>query len=581
MVIRRIAVAIVTLACMLFAVPARAQQADPAKVETAKRLFREGNALRNAGDCEGALALYLRSKAIVASVPNLTNAAVCAQRIGRWDEALTLYEELSVRFADELSEKDRLAIAPTMAELRKRVGLLDVTANVAGTVVVDGRPRGSLPLLAPVRVIAGKRRVQVMHEGWETFDTSIEVRAGETTSVDAKLRPLARQGRLSIEAGMAGLDVHVDGVMVGQTPWEGSLAPGEHVLWLEGPTHGTLPMRTRVIEGRTTRLRPTPTLLGKRLTLTVEPTSAVSSIDGVTIGSGRFSLRLTLGSHRIQAVDVGYVAQTRVVRGEDGGNVLLRLAVDETHPRWHAQRSGSMFAGVRLGGAFSAGFGSGAERSCDRYDCDSPPAFGYTAALRVGYRLPSRTSFHVGIGVLGLRQNLEREIDESYVPAPGSPAVATKYRLEDELSLSGPFLALGASQEFPIGSEWSFETGVDVGAVAFGARDSVSGTATGGGVTRDVRLAGSGETKRSLDVFVAPEIFFSRKLGPVHLSAGLGVAFFLLEGPALETGDLVVDAGACTPPSIDCAPGEAAASRERSYGRFVALLPQLGARYDF
>jgi hypothetical protein len=581
MVIRRIAFAIVALACMLFALPLPAQPADPDKVESAKRLFREGNALRNAGDCEGALALYLRSKAIVASVPNLTNAAVCAQRVGRWDEALTLYEELTVRFADELSEKDRLAIAPTMAELRKRVGLLDVTANVAGTVVVDGRPRGNLPLLAPVRVIAGKRRVQIMHEGWETFDTSLDVRAGETTSVDAKLRRLARQGRLSIDAGTPGLDVHVDGVMVGQTPWEGSLGPGEHVFWLEGPTHGTPPIRTRVIEGRTTRLRPTPVSLGKRLTLSVEPASAVASIDGVSIGSGRFSLRLPLGTHRISADEIGYLGRTQSVSGADGGKIVLRLAIDENHPRWRAKRSGSMFADARLGGAFSAGFGSGAERSCDRFDCDSSSAFGYTASLHVGYRLVSRTSFHVGIGMLAFRQNLERDIDESYVPAPGSPAVATSYRLKDELSLSGPFLALGATQDFPIGNAWRFETGIEVGAVAFGARDSVSGTATGGGVTRDVRLAGSGETKRSLDVFVAPEIFFSTKLGPVHLIAGLEVAFFLLEGPELETGDLVVNAGACTPPSIDCAPGEAAAARERSYGRFVALLPQLGARYDF
>ena len=63
--IRRIALALFALGWMLFALPARAQDSDPTKVETAKRLFREGNALRNAGDCEGALALYLRSKAIV------------------------------------------------------------------------------------------------------------------------------------------------------------------------------------------------------------------------------------------------------------------------------------------------------------------------------------------------------------------------------------------------------------------------------------------------------------------------------------------------------------------------------------
>jgi hypothetical protein len=580
-VTRSLVVAIAVAISLVFASLARAQTAEMDPVAEAKRLFREGNALRNAGDCEGALVLYLRSRAVVPSVPNLTNAAYCAQRVGRIDEALSLYEELTVRFAVELTPEDRAAIAPTMAELRKRVGLLDVTANVSGTVVVDGRPRGNLPLLAPIRVRAGSRRVQVLYEGWESFDTTVTVRPGETTNVDAKLKPLSRRGRLRVEASEPGVEVVLDGVNVGKTPWEGILAPGEHAVWLEGRDRGSAPISARVIEGRTSQLTLQTTEVGPRLTLVVQPRTAILSIDGVRIGSDRFSGRLPLGPHRIQADELGYRTITRTVRGEAGGSQVLALEVDEDHPRWRAAKRGLVFGTLRFGGAFALGTGSGAEASCETRDCKTQPAFGLVGAMHAGYELPSQLSFFVGVGVLAFSQNIERSIDDSYVPAAGAVPVATQYRLKDDLALTGPFLSLGLGQRFPLGGTWEIWTALQAGAVAFAARDAVSGTGAGGGVTREVSLAGSGDTKRSLDVFVQPEAFFSVEAGPARLFAGLSVAFFLLEGPALDTGDLTVKGGSCTSPTIDCAPGVDAAAGERSYGRFVALLPQLGARYDF
>jgi hypothetical protein len=98
----------------------------PAQLEEAKRLFREGNELRRTGDCERALELYLRSRAIVASVPNTINTAFCLNELKRYDEALELYEELMVRFSAELSEEDRLSLSPVMNTLRQQTASLDI-----------------------------------------------------------------------------------------------------------------------------------------------------------------------------------------------------------------------------------------------------------------------------------------------------------------------------------------------------------------------------------------------------------------------------------------------------------------------
>ena len=133
-----------------------------AQLEEAKRLFRDGNELRRTGDCQRALELYLRSRALVPSVPNTINAAFCLNELKRYDEALELYEELMVRFSAELSEEDRLSLAPVMGTLREQVASLDISSNTTGLVVIDGRPRGRLPLPTALRVLAGRRTLRVI-----------------------------------------------------------------------------------------------------------------------------------------------------------------------------------------------------------------------------------------------------------------------------------------------------------------------------------------------------------------------------------------------------------------------------------
>ncbi|MBI4700565.1 MAG: hypothetical protein HY744_05280, partial [Deltaproteobacteria bacterium] len=84
---------------------------DP-KLAEAKRLFFSGNELRLAGDYQRALDYYLESRALMPSVANTKNAAICLDELGRYDEALELYEDLITRFREEISEEDRAAVAP-------------------------------------------------------------------------------------------------------------------------------------------------------------------------------------------------------------------------------------------------------------------------------------------------------------------------------------------------------------------------------------------------------------------------------------------------------------------------------------
>src|SRR6185295_11202360 len=103
----------VTVLSVAFGGAARADEtSDPpaqdATLAKAKQLFDEADALRKAGDCERALPLFERSRALYPSVPNTMNAAPCLTQLGRIDEALDLEELLLARHRGEL-RPDELA----------------------------------------------------------------------------------------------------------------------------------------------------------------------------------------------------------------------------------------------------------------------------------------------------------------------------------------------------------------------------------------------------------------------------------------------------------------------------------------
>jgi len=79
--------------------------------ERARVLFGQGNALRKAGDYQGALDYYERSRSLVASASNMLNSAVCLDKLGRSAEAIDTYVALLNQFGDELDEHEREFVA--------------------------------------------------------------------------------------------------------------------------------------------------------------------------------------------------------------------------------------------------------------------------------------------------------------------------------------------------------------------------------------------------------------------------------------------------------------------------------------
>ena len=562
---------------------------DEAKLAEAKQLFLQGNELRKTGDFERALSYYLKSRALVRSVPNTLNAAICLDQIGRYDEALELYEELLTEMRAELTAEDTAAIGQSMTQLRGRVGSVDVQADAAGaSLVIDGRPRGTLPLLAPVRVLPGDHVVLVMKEGFRTFETSVTVAVGATARVEARLEALAVAGRMRVDdAALTGAEVFVDGARVGEVPWQGTLEPGEHYYFLRRGDEGSAPAPVVIVKGQTALASTALEPLGPELRVLLTPPTAELRLGDVTLGKGRWQGRLPIGKHELEAREEGYVdaRQTLEVAAGMAGQVDLALVVDADHPRWAAGDTGSGFVEAMGAFAFGPGFASGAEGSCgsDDITCSSDPfALGFLAGARGGYEFPFHLAIEIAAGYVRATKTVGRSHDTVF--PPGTPI---RYDLEDALRIHGPYALLGLGYRYPIDDIFELRAHALFGALFTFARDSISGEVTASGVTAPTKLDSAPANVNGVDLAILPELHVGARFGGLGVSVGVAAAIFVLKGPVNPDPGLRADgvvspaicSGSTQPPQ--CAAALARIDGERAYGPFVLVLPGVNVGYLF
>jgi hypothetical protein len=565
--------------------PAPSPGEDPRLLE-AKELFLRGNELRKIGDFQRALELYLRSRQLVASAPNTLNAAFCLEQLGRYDEALELYEALLTEHRAELTDEMRKNLAPTMASLRARIGSIQVSSSVDGVVLVDGRPRGKLPLLAPIRLLPGDHTLRVVKDGHAGFEKVVTVKVGETIAVDAHLEPLTRAGRLRVEdERLVGADLYIDGTVVGKLPWEGTLAPGPHFYWVRGDGFGSAPREANVVAGQTSIATVEAGPLGPEIRIVVQPLTADLNLNGVPVGKGQWRGALPLGRHTIEAHEPGYFPKTirPTIDKTSAGEIKLPLDVDEDHPRW-GRKAGTFWIEGLGGYAFAGSLGSQAEEFCDLGACaDQSPPGGALLGVRGGYEFPLGISIEVLVGYLTLSTSFTRRIDTYFTEQPAGNPISITYTLHDDVSFSGPIVGAGAGYRLGLTSWFDVGAALTLGVVLAGTTDAITGDATAGGATLPVNIPNAGRTLRSAAPLVMPDLRLRLRFGSFSAGAGLGLALFLIDGPPHETSPTsVVDRDcAANPGTVHCAPAKNVVFEERSYGTFATFLPNVAAGYRF
>ena len=234
---RLLAALAVALLGLGWAPPSRAQPGgaeanEPSGAERAraKELRAEGDDAMVALRHDDALVAYEASWALVPDPLLLYNRGRAQQALGRFSEALDLFE----RFRAEAPTALRDTV-PRLDELidgmRNASSTLLVSCNVAGAEVrVRERPQGTTPLGYPLRLNAGEATIRVEHEGYLPYKKTVVLPGGGSLSLDVVMKRDPRRARLVVRSTARGAMAFVDGRGIGVVPAEARVEPGEHEI---------------------------------------------------------------------------------------------------------------------------------------------------------------------------------------------------------------------------------------------------------------------------------------------------------------------------------------------------------------
>jgi hypothetical protein len=569
----------------------RAEESNDAlRLESAKTLFRQGVTLLNAGDTERALEAFLRSRELVPSGKNTANAAICLERLGRHDEALEMYEEVLTRFAADLDEDDRASLVPVMQRLRQQIGYLELSSNVDGLVVVDGRSRGRLPLSTALRLLPGRRVVRVLKDGYRTFEQTMNVEPGKTTALDAALEPLQGRGAVRIEGpGGEPFRVYIDDKPTGNTPFDATFPTGRHVLRTERGNEGTAPAFIDILEGKTLLVRVSPESLGGPTVVLTTPSTAELFLGDVPLGKGIWRGRLPIGRYEVSAREAGYVTtRARLDVKTPAVPVALRLDLskDPEHPRWPAPKRFHYDAGLSLGPWIAPTLASDAESSCPNLCAKSRVAIGGFAQIVAGVRHESGFGGELTLGYSAFRQRFVRAVIDPWVDRRNDADVGGElfesiYAFEQTLVGRGPLVAARARLRRPTQVGVDFWATVGGGVFIASYETEVQGSVWT--VGEPVSIVASPMSTTEVAPLVTAALGAERKFGPIGLRAALGVWFFPALGPVFGGPSLSVVPCESNAPvgSVSCTPESDALVDERAHGRFLAFTPEIGVEYSF
>jgi hypothetical protein len=567
----------VVAACSFGTRLAHAQPAAPdqQRKDEARSHFELGLAHFDNQEWGAALAEFLLSRELYPTRAATKDAVICLRKEKRYDEALEMLERLVREFPD-MPPTDQAFAQKEGEELRALVGALDVQdAEPGASILVDGRDRGGFPPPGKLVVSVGTHVVRVYKEGFVPFEDRVEIAGRQTALVRAQLRPLTQSGRLRIvEQSSRVLDVVVDDVRVGQTPWEGTLATGVHTVVLRGSsTLGTQPASARVVPQELTTLSLVAEPLEAAARLIPTPADASVSLDGVVVGHGVWEGRLRVGPHRIDVGQEGFIPVTREVVLAAGAREVVAVVLDRdpTSPVWGQTRRPRFTIEVDAAFALAPTLGGDVVGRCTA--CGLP--IGLDGVFRGGYELRSGLGLAVEAGYLRLGGTVSGPA--VLLPQPsGNPKNGGT--ADDALRLEG--VLLGASAAYHRGEHVTLLFRLGGGVYLASARDARSATFTNSMGTTYPLPPGFGQSTAATYAYFSPEARVGYRLGE-HIEVSVGasaILLFALKQPRWDGSSGAVLTSRGLPDTGD---GEAVFAADSLAGTpILVLTPGIGVRYE-
>ena len=552
--------------------PAAQGGEDQGKKDAAREHFQKGLTLFDEEAWDAALVEFMTSRSTYPTRSATKNAALCLHKLHRFGEALAMFEEL-LAFPN-LPAEDRQLAEREVKTLRALVGTITLAASEAGaSVTLDGRDQGAAPLAGPIRVDAGTHTLRVYKDGFEPFEARLQVLGGQAQEVRATLRPLMQAGRLKVtEANGRVLDVVVDNVVVGKTPWDGALAPGDHAVVLRGAgALGTQPASAPVKLNQVTPIMLAAEELTAEVRVTPTPAGATIAVDGVTVGRGTWEGKLRKGRHTIESAQEGFLPFARVVTLEDDNREVIaaELLRDPSSPLWNQSRPRVV---LELDAAFAVAPKLGGDVAGCASPCRTRPALGFAALGRGVYQFRSGFGIGVEAGYLLLKTSVDDRATTLTPTGFRNPGTA-----HDALTLGG--LIAGGNAAMRLGSKAPLTLRLGAGVLLGSVSDQRSGDfatqARASKPSHAYSVADVGESPAARYFYLTPEVRVALPIGDhVELSAGVqAMVLIALSQPKWVGDQKQVLAGG---------DGSGTFPDETLTGKtIVVIAPGLGARYAF
>ncbi len=209
----------------------------------------------------------------------------------------------------------------------------DADQNVFGaTVYLDGQSQGSAPVL--LTTTAGRHLVELKREGFDNFQTWVEVKDNEKANLTPVLKAVAKPkvGIIVVEADVADAEVYLDGnKQNGTTPLVlNDVIEGLHVVELRKDPAIPWKQTIQVLAGQQAKVRGElkATLGGQGGTIRVlsNVTGAEVFLDGTPMGKVPLDIKQVKGGdHVLEVKAPGYQPHEERITINDGQSTVLKL----------------------------------------------------------------------------------------------------------------------------------------------------------------------------------------------------------------------------------------------------------------
>jgi hypothetical protein len=147
-----------TVARGAIAAPTATSESSPAITDAARARFNEGIALYGKKKYERAHAAFLQAYGLTKNPAVLVNLGLSSLKMGRPLQAARYFDKFQ-REAKDATPDQKARAQKGIAEARRSLGAIEVTAPESAEVSVDGEPVGRAPLASPVDVLPGRHEV--------------------------------------------------------------------------------------------------------------------------------------------------------------------------------------------------------------------------------------------------------------------------------------------------------------------------------------------------------------------------------------------------------------------------------------